>query len=103
MHSFRVMSVSLVMMLAALSYCKINLVCVLNILADTSALIFSPYAKSFPPRENLSHLSISVYKLVRFYQPGPAEQYETTRATLTVFSKPHFQCIAKCLTLPIFI
>jgi hypothetical protein len=30
---------------------------------------------------------LAVYKLVRFYQPGPRDRYLTTRATLTVFSQ----------------
>lgn len=34
----------------------------------------------------LAALSYFLYKLVRFYQPGSAEQYETTRATLTIFT-----------------
>jgi hypothetical protein len=34
----------------------------------------------------LAALSYFLYKLVRFYQPASAEQYETTRATLTVFT-----------------
>ena len=29
---------------------------------------------------------VPVYKLVRFYEPSSEDQYETTRATLTVFS-----------------
>lgn len=43
-----------------------------------------------------------VYKLVRFYEPESEAQYETTRATLTVFSEyfmvPGCQC-ADMLTL----
>jgi len=54
----------------------------------TPALIFSLYANFFLSQDKYSHPSISVYKLVRFYQPSSAEQYETTRATLTIFSKP---------------
>ncbi|KAF9052619.1 hypothetical protein BJ165DRAFT_1441405 [Panaeolus papilionaceus] len=34
----------------------------------------------------LAALSYFLYKLVRFYQPGSRERYETTRATLTVFT-----------------
>ncbi|KAF9451043.1 hypothetical protein P691DRAFT_724830 [Macrolepiota fuliginosa MF-IS2] len=34
----------------------------------------------------LAALSYLVYKLVRFYQPGSREEYQTTRATLTVFT-----------------
>lgn len=30
--------------------------------------------------------SYFIYKIVRFYEPGSREQYETTRATLTVFT-----------------
>ncbi|KAJ3517148.1 hypothetical protein NLJ89_g682 [Agrocybe chaxingu] len=51
-----VMTLSLVLMLAAQSYCA-----------------------------NLDRLLV-LYKLVRFYQPSSSEQYETTRATLTVFT-----------------
>jgi hypothetical protein len=50
----------------------------------------------------------AVYKLVRFYQPASQEQYLTTRATLTVFSRflsspSNFvvaqSCVAKPLSL----
>ncbi|PPQ81159.1 hypothetical protein CVT24_007943, partial [Panaeolus cyanescens] len=61
-----VMTISLVMMLAALSYCKY-----------------------FPPYIVVSHANVpdfSPQSLVRFYQPGSRERYETTRATLTVFT-----------------
>jgi len=34
----------------------------------------------------LAALSYFLYKLVRFYQPGSREEYQTTRATLTVFT-----------------
>ncbi|CAA7271713.1 unnamed protein product [Cyclocybe aegerita] len=34
----------------------------------------------------LAAQSYFLYKLVRFYQPSSSEQYETTRATLTVFT-----------------
>ncbi|KAF7792999.1 hypothetical protein EIP86_004104 [Pleurotus ostreatoroseus] len=33
------------------------------------------------------------YKLVRFYEPASSEQYETTRATLTVFTIVAFLCL----------
>ena len=41
---------------------------------QTSTAVFSPL------------FVISVYKLVRFYQPESRDEYSTTRATLTVFS-----------------
>ncbi|GLB34970.1 hypothetical protein LshimejAT787_0205350 [Lyophyllum shimeji] len=52
-----IMSISLVMMLAAMSY-----------------------SNEIPARQQV------LYKLVRFYQPSSRDQYETTRATLTVFT-----------------
>ncbi|RDB21566.1 hypothetical protein Hypma_011588 [Hypsizygus marmoreus] len=61
------MSISLVMMLAALSYCEF-------ILSLELRLLIKPWA------------SATMYKLVRFYQPSSQEQYLTTRATLTVFT-----------------
>ncbi|KAF5380827.1 hypothetical protein D9615_003942 [Tricholomella constricta] len=54
------MSISLVMMLAAMSY--------------------------FPLTPAIAPMTTVLYKLVRFYQPSTQAQYETTRATLTVFT-----------------
>ncbi|TEB35907.1 hypothetical protein FA13DRAFT_1204002 [Coprinellus micaceus] len=61
-----IMSISLVMMLASLSYLRI-------------------YAHGVA-RGQLTSYFIPVYKLVRFYQPQNAELYSTTRASLTIFT-----------------
>ncbi|KAF8628361.1 hypothetical protein AX15_003896 [Amanita polypyramis BW_CC] len=60
-----IMSISLVLMLASLVYCKYIAVFVL-ILSDERSVV--------------------VYKLVRFYEPSSKEEYVSTRATLTVFT-----------------
>ena len=48
--------------------------------------------------------TIEVYKLVRFYEPSSQAQYQTTRATLTVFSAfMSFDMTADCLKKPVAI
>ncbi|KAF4579036.1 hypothetical protein EYR36_000845 [Pleurotus pulmonarius] len=59
------MSLSLVIMLAAMSYLSTN--------CDS-------------PSEHWSHLFGPVYKLVRFFQPSSRDQYATTRVSLTIFT-----------------
>ncbi|KAF9464682.1 hypothetical protein BDZ94DRAFT_1215875 [Collybia nuda] len=58
------MSISLVMMLAALSY----------------------FRELIPPAPLDIRRTFLVYKLIRFYQPSSREQYLSTRATLTIFT-----------------
>ncbi|KAI0306591.1 hypothetical protein B0F90DRAFT_1808253 [Multifurca ochricompacta] len=61
------MTFSLFLMLASETYCECQYVVSFGLIDD-------------------SLLCVPVYKLVRFYEPGSEEQYETTRATLTVFT-----------------
>ncbi|KAL0946917.1 hypothetical protein HGRIS_013078 [Hohenbuehelia grisea] len=67
------MTTSLVIMLAAMSYCKRNLLMNQPVLTTAHHL-----------------LSIVIYKLVRFYQPASRDQYATTRASLTIFTLAAF-------------
>ena len=87
------MSVSLVMMVAALTYCMCSLV---NFKDNLPSPIFSflqsvrrPCYLRYVVRHSTS--MHAVYKLVRFYEPSSRAAYNATRATLTVFSA--FLCI----------
>ena len=82
------MALSLFLMLASETYCE-YLVYLMP--APVTQLLYSQYviligSVSF----QISY--VPVYKLVRFYEPGSEEQYETTRATLTVFSAYFLSC-----------
>lgn len=86
---YRLMTASLLMMLAAMSYCKDKFdslphrtdiyLCGFSWFLSLCVLLFH----GVPNQSSI----IAVYKLVRFYEPGSRDQYATTRATLTIFSK----------------
>lgn len=76
------MILSLFLMLASETYCKL-VYCPIRVLI--THLFCSQYVVFMGPfYDPISCLS--VYKLVRFYIPSSEDEYETTRATLTVFS-----------------
>ena len=77
---------SLLLMLASETYCRWSYSSMPTIATN---LLCSQYVVFV----GLIYSQIScvpVYKLVRFYDPDSSEEYLTTRATLTVFSK-HLQ------------
>jgi hypothetical protein len=76
------MALSLFLMLASETYCE----CLVYLmLATVTQLLYSQYViLTGSVCNQISY--VPVYKLVRFYEPGSEEQYETTRTTLTVFS-----------------
>ena len=82
------MALSLFMMLASETYCE----CLVYLmLAIVTQLLYSQYVILTELICNqISY--VPVYKLVRFYEPSSEEQYETTRATLTVFSECFLSC-----------
>ncbi|KAF9500883.1 hypothetical protein BDN71DRAFT_944820 [Pleurotus eryngii] len=63
------MSLSLVIMLAAMSYLSTNRNC-----------------PRCPRSTGLTFYFVKVYKLVRFFQPSSRDQYATTRVSLTIFT-----------------
>jgi hypothetical protein len=78
----RVMTISLVLMLAAETYCTYR--------PSTSVMLANLLVVSTSKTESSADIILSVpivYKLVRFYQPSSREEYATTRATLTIFSE----------------
>ena len=78
------MALSLFLMLASETYCKrfcLSYICYSDS-APVQSVCCSDWRVSLP-----SLMPVPVYKLVRFYEPGSEAQYETTRATLTVFSR----------------
>lgn len=78
------MSLSLFLMLASETYCEWPYLCY-TCYSDSAPLLYSQYVVlTGLVRYQISY--VPVYKLVRFYEPGSEAQYETTRATLTVFS-----------------
>jgi len=75
------MAFSLFLMLASETYCKLFH----HLLSLAATHLFHSWYVIFvgPVHDPISY--VPVYKLVRFYDPDTEEQYETTRATLTVF------------------
>jgi len=77
----RLMAFSLFLMLASETYCKL----LHHPLSFAVTHLFHSWYVIFvgPVHDPISY--VPVYKLVRFYDPDSEAQYETTRATLTVF------------------
>ncbi|KAF8636604.1 hypothetical protein AX17_003414 [Amanita inopinata Kibby_2008] len=64
----------------------IPVVCILLILCGLAVQREIKWIMAFSLGLMLASLSYFIYKLVRFYEPVSSGQYETTRATLTVFT-----------------
>lgn len=77
----RLMAFSLFLMLASETYCK--WIFFFMSLATTQLFRSWYVICDGPVNDLISH--VPVYKLFRFYDPSSEAQYETTRATLTLF------------------